>query len=148
VGLINPPLASTAIDVVHHSRSGMASGINNTFRQVGIATGIAGLGAVFQHEVTRNTSSALLASSAGREVLGAAHGKLSGALVSGNVGALARSLSPAARTALNHSYRVASRGLHEHPDDRRRDRVRRLHAGVRAGARPRLRGLCANGRGA
>ena len=50
VGLVNPPLASTAIGVVHYSRSGMASGINNTFRQVGIATGIAGLGAVFQHE--------------------------------------------------------------------------------------------------
>jgi hypothetical protein len=29
----------------------MASGINSTFRQVGIATGIAGLGAVFQHLV-------------------------------------------------------------------------------------------------
>ncbi len=52
IGMINPPLASTAVGVVHHSRSGMASGINNTFRQVGIATGIAGLGAVFQHQVT------------------------------------------------------------------------------------------------
>ena len=51
VGLINPPLAATAVGVVHYSRSGMASGINSTFRQVGIATGIAGLGAVFQHEV-------------------------------------------------------------------------------------------------
>jgi hypothetical protein len=29
----------------------MASGINNTFRQVGIATGIAGLGAIFQHQI-------------------------------------------------------------------------------------------------
>ena len=67
IGLINPPLASTAVGVVHHSRSGMASGINNTFRQVGIATGIAGLGAVFQHDVTRNTTAAL-ASGPGREV--------------------------------------------------------------------------------
>src|SRR5205807_962145 len=56
IGMINPPLASTAIGVVHHTRSGMASGINNTFRQVGIATGIAGLGAVFQHEVTHRTT--------------------------------------------------------------------------------------------
>jgi EmrB/QacA subfamily drug resistance transporter len=106
VGLINPPLASTAIGVVHYSRSGMASGINNTFRQVGIATGIAGLGAVFQHDVTRNTSSALAASAPGHEVLAAAHGKLSGALVSGDVRALADSLPPAARAALGHSYRV------------------------------------------
>jgi predicted MFS family arabinose efflux permease len=48
VGLINPALASTAIGVVPPQRSGMASGINSTFRQVGIATGIAGLGAIFQ----------------------------------------------------------------------------------------------------
>ena len=67
IGLINPPLASTAVGVVHHSRSGMASGINNTFRQVGIATGIAGLGAIFQHDVTRYTKAAL-ATGPGREV--------------------------------------------------------------------------------
>ena len=48
VGLVNAPLASTAVGVVEPRRAGMASGINNTFRQVGIATGIAGLGAIFQ----------------------------------------------------------------------------------------------------
>jgi len=32
-------------------RAGMASGINNTFRQVGIATGIAALGAIFQDRI-------------------------------------------------------------------------------------------------
>jgi EmrB/QacA subfamily drug resistance transporter len=110
IGLINPPLASTAIGVVHHSRSGMASGINNTFRQVGIATGIAGLGAVFQHDVTHNTTALLRSSGSGREVLLAAHGRLSGALVSGDVGALARNLPPAARAALTHSYRVGFTG--------------------------------------
>lgn len=94
IGLINPPLASTAIGVVHYSRSGMASGINNTFRQVGIATGIAGLGAVFQHDVTNKTTAMLSASGPGRQVLVAAHGKLSGALVSGDVGAVAHSLPP------------------------------------------------------
>jgi len=55
VGLINPPLASAAIGVVPHARSGMASGANSTFRQVGIATGIAGLGAVFQHDLAAGT---------------------------------------------------------------------------------------------
>jgi hypothetical protein len=104
--MINPPLASTAIGVVHHTRSGMASGINNTFRQAGIATGIAGLGAVFQHQVTTHTRAALAAGGPGREVLDAAHHDLSGALVSGNVGSLARSLGPAARSALSHAYRV------------------------------------------
>lgn len=46
-GLVNPPLASTAVGVVHPARAGMASGINSTFRQVGIATGIAALGSIF-----------------------------------------------------------------------------------------------------
>jgi EmrB/QacA subfamily drug resistance transporter len=106
VGMVNPPLASTAIGVVHYTRSGMASGINNTFRQVGIATGIAGLGAVFQHDVTHDTTSALAASRAGHEVLLAAHGKLAGALVSGDVASVARSLPASARSALTHAYRV------------------------------------------
>jgi EmrB/QacA subfamily drug resistance transporter len=53
IGLVNPPLASAAIAVAPISRSGMASGANNTFRQVGIATGIAALGAVFQHDIAQ-----------------------------------------------------------------------------------------------
>jgi EmrB/QacA subfamily drug resistance transporter len=52
VGLVNPALASTAVDVVPPNRAGMGSGINSTFRQVGIATGIAALGAVFQQRVS------------------------------------------------------------------------------------------------
>ncbi len=106
IGLINPPLASTAVGVVHHSRSGMASGINNTFRQVGIATGIAGLGAIFQHNITRDTMSQLSASAPGREVISAAHGQLKTALVSGEVRQLTHSLPQAARGALQHAYPI------------------------------------------
>jgi EmrB/QacA subfamily drug resistance transporter len=51
VGLMNPPLASTAVGVVPPQRAGMASGINSTFRQVGIATGIALLGTLFSSQV-------------------------------------------------------------------------------------------------
>lgn len=51
VGLINVPLASTAVGVVGPERSGMASGVNSTFRQVGIATGIAALGSIFSNQV-------------------------------------------------------------------------------------------------
>ena len=51
VGLVNPPLASTAVGVVEPRRAGMASGINSTFRQVGIATGIALLGTIFSTTV-------------------------------------------------------------------------------------------------
>jgi EmrB/QacA subfamily drug resistance transporter len=53
IGTTNPSLATTAVGVVEPRRSGMASGINNTFRQVGIATGIAGLGALFEHLVSQ-----------------------------------------------------------------------------------------------
>ena len=48
IGFVNAPLATTAVSTVRVERAGMASGINNTFRQVGIATGIAALGAIFE----------------------------------------------------------------------------------------------------
>jgi MFS family permease len=51
IGVVNPALATAAIGVVEPRRAGMASGINSTFRQVGIATGIAAWGALFQHKV-------------------------------------------------------------------------------------------------
>ncbi|HVR04554.1 MAG TPA: MFS transporter [Solirubrobacteraceae bacterium] len=106
IGMINPPLASTAIGVVHYSRSGMASGINSTFRQVGIATGIAGLGAVFEHEVVTHTTSSLAAAGQQHAVTDAAHGQLKTLLVSGEVSHLFHTLSPAASSALAHAYRV------------------------------------------
>ena len=51
IGMVNPALATAAVGVVDPRRTGMASGINSTFRQVGIATGIAAWGAIFQHVV-------------------------------------------------------------------------------------------------
>jgi len=112
IGLVNPPLASTAIGVVPHERSGMASGINATFRQVGIATGIAGLGAIFQHQIASATTTALRHSStsgsggAVREVLAAGHGKLGQVLSSGSIGGLQHSIAATARTTLAHAYHV------------------------------------------
>jgi hypothetical protein len=50
-GLINPPLASTAVGVVAPQRAGMASGINSTLRQVGIATGVAALGSILTSRI-------------------------------------------------------------------------------------------------
>ena len=52
-GLINVPLASTAVGVVEPARAGMASGINSTLRQVGIATGVATLGTIFSHHASQ-----------------------------------------------------------------------------------------------
>jgi EmrB/QacA subfamily drug resistance transporter len=48
IGMTNPAIATVAVGVVPPQKAGMGSGINNTFRQVGISTGIAGLGAIFQ----------------------------------------------------------------------------------------------------
>src|SRR5207248_928643 len=65
IGFVNAPLASTSVSVVEPRRAGMASGINNTFRQIGIATGIAALGAIFQSQI----ESHLAASGATNEAL-------------------------------------------------------------------------------
>jgi EmrB/QacA subfamily drug resistance transporter len=51
IGTTNPGIGQAAIAVVPVEKSGMGSGINTTFRQVGIATGVAALGAVFQARV-------------------------------------------------------------------------------------------------
>ncbi len=46
IGMVNAPLATTAVGVVEPQRAGVASGINSTARQVGIATGTAVYGAI------------------------------------------------------------------------------------------------------
>jgi len=58
-GLVNPPLASTAIGVVVPERSGMASGVNSTFRQIGFAMSIAALGSIFANALRDNLGRAL-----------------------------------------------------------------------------------------
>jgi predicted MFS family arabinose efflux permease len=55
-GLVTPPLASTAVGVVQPQDQGMASGINSTFRQIGIATSVAVLGSVFASKVSGATA--------------------------------------------------------------------------------------------
>jgi predicted MFS family arabinose efflux permease len=47
IGLLNPVIADVAVSVVPKQRSGMAAGINDTFRQVGVAVGVAVWGAIF-----------------------------------------------------------------------------------------------------
>jgi EmrB/QacA subfamily drug resistance transporter len=47
VGLLNPVIADVAMSVVPKERGGMAAGINDTFRQAGVAVGIAAWGAIF-----------------------------------------------------------------------------------------------------
>jgi predicted MFS family arabinose efflux permease len=68
-GLVNVPLASTAVGVVEPARAGMASGINSTFRQIGIATGVAALGSILASEV----SSSVVTKLAGSPLAGGSH---------------------------------------------------------------------------
>jgi EmrB/QacA subfamily drug resistance transporter len=85
IGMVNPVLASSAVAVVAPERSGMASGVNNTFRQVGIATGIAALGTIFASQIRQRVTASLLSTPAGRAVA-TQHGKeLETALTSGQV---------------------------------------------------------------
>jgi EmrB/QacA subfamily drug resistance transporter len=58
-GFVNVPLASTAVGVVEPARAGMASGINSTARQVGIATGVAALGSILASQAESGVTSDL-----------------------------------------------------------------------------------------
>jgi len=55
-GLVNPPLASTAVGVVPPKSSGMASGINTTFRMFGQALAIAAYGSILAGTLTSEGS--------------------------------------------------------------------------------------------
>ena len=103
IGLVNPPLASTAVGVVPPQRAGMASGINSTFRQVGIATGIALLGTLFSSKVT----SEVLARAAAVPGLSRRAAQIAAAVQSGEIGHLIGKLPVPARRAVGMITRAA-----------------------------------------
>jgi EmrB/QacA subfamily drug resistance transporter len=92
VGMINTPLASTAVGVVSVDRSGMASGINSTLRQVGIATGIAVLGTIFSHQLADGIREGL----AGTPAEGQSD-QIAGAVTGGQTDAALQAAPPGAR---------------------------------------------------
>jgi hypothetical protein len=85
----------------------MASGANNTFRQVGIATGIAGLGAVFQSQITSKVTAGLSATQAGRAAVSAHGSALRTAFTSGQVRTTAAHFPTAQYHAVLFAYRTA-----------------------------------------
>jgi predicted MFS family arabinose efflux permease len=103
VGLVNPPLASTAVGVVPPQQAGMASGINSTFRQVGIATGIALLGTLFSNNVSDEVRTRVAA------VPGLAHQgpQIAAAVQSGQIGNVIGKLPGPARQAVGTITRAA-----------------------------------------
>jgi EmrB/QacA subfamily drug resistance transporter len=97
IGIANPGIGQAAIAVVPVEKSGMGSGINTTFRQVGVSTGVAALGAIFQSRVNSKLA----------EVLpGAPHG-IGEVVASGGSRAAVLVASPGERPAVAHAAKVA-----------------------------------------
>jgi predicted MFS family arabinose efflux permease len=59
IGLANPTIAQAALRAVDPSRTGMASGINNSCRLTGVAVGVAALGAVLENRISASLTSSL-----------------------------------------------------------------------------------------
>jgi EmrB/QacA subfamily drug resistance transporter len=98
IGLSTPALASTAVGVVRPQLSGMASGTNNTARQLGIATGIAGLGSIIQSKIQSTLTPLIAGTPASSHV----H-ELARAVASGGTGRALQAVSPAAQAKAAHA---------------------------------------------
>ena len=105
MGMFNPPRSSLAIGVAEPAKAGMAAGIGETFQQVGIAIGIAGFGALFQHRVT----DAFATSPAGAQLGAQAH--QAGKAVAAGAG---NQLSTTVPAALAGAVRSAAREAFVH----------------------------------
>ncbi len=115
VGIANPVVAGATVSVVPPDRAGMASGISNTCRQVGIATGVAALGAVYLGQVHRYTTSHLEATPFGRLILAHGGSQLTQVIQGGGIRQAAAAVpSVAARDTLVHAYQVGFVGAFDH----------------------------------
>ncbi|WP_310963943.1 MFS transporter [Nocardioides terrisoli] len=101
IGFVTVPLAATAVSVVEPARAAMASGANSTFRQVGLAVGMALLGALFSQRVLAEAQH-----SASRIPVVSAD-SLADAVTGGRVDAYLSALDPTTRRAA-HTVAVDS----------------------------------------
>jgi predicted MFS family arabinose efflux permease len=97
IGITNPGIGQAAIAVVPAAKAGMASGINTTFRQTGIATGVAALGAVFQSRIDSELGKLLPQAKPG----------LSDVVASGGAEAAARVVPPGTRAQVTEAATTA-----------------------------------------
>jgi len=104
IGLINPALAEVAVIILPSSRAGMLTGINNTFRQVGVAAGIAVLGAILEYRVAGTMQSVLAEGPPAVEEHAAELGE---AAASGRVEAAFAAVPPESRTLVLDASRAA-----------------------------------------
>lgn len=79
-GTVNPSVAAAALGTVEVAKSGMASGLNSSFRLLGVAIGVAALGAVVEGRVASSLT----------DSLGAAPHDLVDVVSSGSIDAAAR----------------------------------------------------------
>jgi len=100
IGIANPAIARIGLGVVAPERTGMASGISNTCRIGGLATGVAALGAIFQHHLTTSLTSHL----------GRPSGELAKVLASGGTRAVERS-APTQQGVLAASHQAFVSGI-------------------------------------
>jgi EmrB/QacA subfamily drug resistance transporter len=100
-GLVNVPLIATAVGVVAPRRAGMASGINSTFRQVGLATGIAVLGTIFASHIRSNVVGDLAGTPAG-----AFSGQIADAIEGGQLRLILERVPETARQAVETAART------------------------------------------
>jgi EmrB/QacA subfamily drug resistance transporter len=101
VGLVNPVLANVALSTVPERMSGVASGINDTFRQVAIASGTAGLGALFL-ALSQQRIEDLLPGVSAHRARGLAEAVSSGSLPPGTPAAVVH----AARDGFAHGFSI------------------------------------------
>ncbi|HEY3192281.1 MAG TPA: MFS transporter, partial [Solirubrobacterales bacterium] len=100
VGFLNPVIADVALSVVPKERSGMAAGINDTFRQVGVAVGVAVWGAIF---VGRGAAKVTELTAGTATATGDHPRQLVEAASSGNLQQALATLAPQAQPAVSHA---------------------------------------------
>ena len=106
-GLANPMVTFAHLGVLPPAQGGLASGINNTARQLGLAVGIAVLGAVLQSTIAGRVEERT-------DGLGAARGAVTDRIADGDVAAATQLAPAAARDSLRSTYEAAfASGLNE-----------------------------------
>ena len=107
IGLANPLVTFAHLGVLPPAQGGLASGINNTARQLGLAIGIAVLGALLQGRIANRVERRT-------DGLGAARGAVTDRIADGDFGAATQLAPPGARDSLRATYEAAfASGLNE-----------------------------------
>jgi EmrB/QacA subfamily drug resistance transporter len=107
VGLANPLVTFAHLGVLPPAQGGLASGINNTARQLGLAIGIAVLGALLQSRLADRVEQRT-------DGLGQARGAVTARIADGDIAAATQLAPRAARDSLHATYQAAfASGLNE-----------------------------------